>query len=421
MDNPAKNNPVVTSSLPAIGDDTPPMPIVTNALPENPTPSGPTKRNVNGRLIAAIFGILLLVGGAVAGIVLVQRQQDIREKAGDIGGQCQTDPTKTIAKCARFECPTGCGADNKCGGGSSDDPDAIYTESCAPLGGACGQIDYLDAGGNYCGHDINCSGTCASQPTPPPGAICGESCSVDNDCQDSTFPGINVVCRQGQCVNQACFDAGKTTEAGTICSCKEATGVCGEPCGAGIGLCASGFSCTYKAQGQCNPANQGVCVPGTPTTPGNTGPLTGIPLYQGTAFESRKCGSGTTDPQNNYLYHASFPNHAFTNAEVNQYICNPTPPSGQCLNVLAYDTNWTQITDLSTLKVGDIVRLVAKGSATEGTFDKARFTINNTLRPERTQKRPGTTDEFYDEYTIPTGATTLTIKAELHHSTLGWF
>ncbi len=93
--------------------------------------------------------------------------------------------------------------------------------------------------------------------------------------------------------------------------------------------------------------------------------------------------------------------------------------TGQCQNIQAYDTNWTKITDLSTLKAGDKVRFTAAGSATAGSFDKARFTINGTLRPEVTQKKP-TTGEYFDEYTIPAGTTTFSVKAEVHHSTLGW-
>lgn len=481
MDNPAKTNPPVTSSLPSMGDDsTPPMPIVTTPTGGDMQPAVPRKKFGSGKIIAAIFGVLLLVGGAVAGVLLVQQQQEIRERAGGaaecngsasaaacqgkfvgdiadgvctctasgldekgstncacvalsttpptpptpaqsaIGSVCKEFPDRNVTGCARFECPNGCGSDGQCGTG---DPGAVYTENCASLGGACGQIDWV-SGTSFCDIKENTCATCGGgQPTPTPRlSVCGESCQADSDCSDSTFPGINVVCRSGQCVNQTCFDQGKTTEFGTICSCKEATGVCGEPCGADIGLCATGFTCTYRAQSQCKPGTRGVCVPpGTTNATTQRGPMSGVPLYQGTAFERRQCGSSTTDPQNNYIYHASFPNHAFTDAEVNQYICNPTTPSGQCLNILAYDTNWTQITDLATLKAGDVVRFVAKGSTTQGSFDKARFTINSTLRPERTQVRPGTTNEFYDEYTIPTGATSLTIKAELHHTTLGWF
>jgi hypothetical protein len=98
--------------------------------------------------------------------------------------------------------------------------------------------------------------------------------------------------------------------------------------------------------------------------------------------------------------------------------------SGQCLNIKAFDTSWNPLSasQLLTLKVGDAIRFTVAGQATAGTFDKARFTINGTLRPEVTQTRPGSDPtEFYDEYTIPPGVTSFTITAEVHHSTLGWF
>ena len=102
----------------------------------------------------------------------------------------------------------------------------------------------------------------------------------------------------------------------------------------------------------------------------------------------------------------------------------PTPPpiGAACLNVKAYDLNWNLLTgfDLSSLKPGDVVRYAVAGTTTQGTFDKARFTINGTLRPEVSAQKPGT-DEFFDEYTIPPGVESFTVSAQIHHTTLGWF
>lgn len=109
----------------------------------------------------------------------------------------------------------------------------------------------------------------------------------------------------------------------------------------------------------------------------------------------------------------------------------PTPTSipgisAQCLDIKVFDKNWKQIAaaDLAKLKPNAVVRFTVAGSATGGSFDMARFKINGTQRNSVTAKRPGT-QEFYDEYTIPeipTGQTllTITVNAELHHSTLGW-
>ena len=97
-----------------------------------------------------------------------------------------------------------------------------------------------------------------------------------------------------------------------------------------------------------------------------------------------------------------------------------TGAPAQCLNIKAFDTEWVEITDLSTLKAGDKVRFTVAGQTSTGSFDRARFIINGVTRPEVTAKRPNT-QEFYDEYTIPTGITTFSVNAQLHHTTLGWF
>lgn len=103
----------------------------------------------------------------------------------------------------------------------------------------------------------------------------------------------------------------------------------------------------------------------------------------------------------------------------------PTPPTqvtASCGSIKAYDTNWNLLSssDLTNLKAGDVIRVAVAGTATSGVFDKARFTINGTLQPEVTQKKPSS-QEFYDEYTIPAGTLNFTVTAQVHHSSLGWF
>jgi len=77
------------------------------------------------------------------------------------------------------------------------------------------------------------------------------------------------------------------------------------------------------------------------------------------------------------------------------------------------------ISDLSAKHARDTVYFAVGGTTTGGTFDMARFTINGQTRADVTAKRPGT-NEFYDVYTIPEGITTLTVAAQIHHSSLGW-
>ncbi len=99
---------------------------------------------------------------------------------------------------------------------------------------------------------------------------------------------------------------------------------------------------------------------------------------------------------------------------------SPIAPS--CIAVKAYDDGWTVLTNvqLSALTAGDIVNFCVNGSATSGTFDKAQFKINSILEPETTNKRPST-DDFCQSYTILSTDTTVSVKAKIHHTTLGWF
>lgn len=87
-----------------------------------------------------------------------------------------------------------------------------------------------------------------------------------------------------------------------------------------------------------------------------------------------------------------------------------------CSSVKAYDKEGNLISSsaLANLKPGDVVRFAASGISSEGTFDQARFTINNIQRPAVTTK-VANTDEFYDEYTIPEGTTVFDVTAEVHH------
>lgn len=118
--------------------------------------------------------------------------------------------------------------------------------------------------------------------------------------------------------------------------------------------------------------------------------------------------NGTTDCKNNGSYTSSEAKTSVTTASSS--------------NVKAYTKNWTPLRDeeLSQLKPGTVVRFTVSGTATSGSFDKAKFIINGEERPEVTQKKPDS-EEFYEEYTIPSGVKTFTISAQVYHSYLGWF
>jgi hypothetical protein len=101
---------------------------------------------------------------------------------------------------------------------------------------------------------------------------------------------------------------------------------------------------------------------------------------------------------------------------------SPTPaPVAQCQNVTAYSSTWTVLTatQLSQLKPGNAVNFCVVGSATAGSFDKAKFTINGTAQAETTTKRPNTQD-YCQSYTIPANTYSFNVTAQIHHATLGW-
>ena len=95
--------------------------------------------------------------------------------------------------------------------------------------------------------------------------------------------------------------------------------------------------------------------------------------------------------------------------------------SAQCSQVIAYDTNWNQLSqsELSSLQPGDSVRFAVSGTTNSGSFDKARFSINGQLQPETSTLKPGG-NEFYIEYTVPEGIVDFVIDGEIYHSDLGW-
>lgn len=408
--------------------------------PVVPLSNQPPKRGLPK--MATFVGVLFLFLAVGAGVLLVQQQQNINEGASD--AQCYSVDTNA---CTFSQNPTHCWratTNNACRrlDGTVDGTLEVFSGFGAFDGQVCYTCDAnsLDNGTRKCSAgtlvETNpaCGGTSTTPPNetlpptatePPLGAVCGESCSADSDCRGSTIPGVAVSCRQGKCVNSMCADRGGNTISGTRCDCDMSTGQCGEPCGAAIGLCdaSKGLSCTYLARNQCSASTQWpVCVPFANNATGR-GAMPNVPLYQNAAFEQRQCGSGTSDPNNNYIYHPAFTT-GVTAAQVTEFICNPETdtPSGQCLVVRIYDTNWNELTTAqkALLKPGDTIRVTVAGSGTSGTIDQARFTFNGTLRTAVTQKKPNS-QEFYDEVTIPASATTVTVKGELHHTTLGWF
>lgn len=341
--------------LPMDGSDIPPAPPIVE-----PSGSGgePKKKFGGGRVVATILGLLVLVGGLAAGIVLVKQQQDIRQRAK--GTECSTSsdcpggyvckvgfcvpPTSTTAPTQTPKPPT-----------STPKPPTATPKppTSTPKPPSCGYSScsecQLDASYQTC---INLG--CCPQPTPTPIPTATGGGGGQKYCDRSApnTPDCTDVLEGSACTIRPSYGGGSG-------SCKIIEGELGA-----------------NTECQCQKGTGGG---GTPTPTG---------------------GGGSTPTL--------------------------TPPPGggvtaQCLNIRAFDTNWNELStsQLNTLKIGDKVRFSVGGNASAGSFDKAKFKINGTERPEVTGKRPGTA-EFFDEYTIPSGLTTFAIGAQIHHVTLGW-
>ena len=158
-------------------------------------------------------------------------------------------------------------------------------------------------------------------------------------------------------------------------------------------------------------------------------------------IDSSVCNQATTPPSvgvcapTHYNCLSGVSNGGYTdNATLWTWNCNNTPcveimstATAQCQNIKAYTETWTLLTNaqLALLHPTNKVNFCVTGSATGGSFDKARLTINGVLQTETITKRPGN-DDYCQLYPIPglvggtPPVTTFNITAEIHHVTLGW-
>ncbi|MFZ3301717.1 MAG: hypothetical protein WA152_03330 [Microgenomates group bacterium] len=300
------------------------------------------KKFAGGKVIATILGLFLLVGGLGAGIVLVDQNQNIEEKAGACNG--------------------GCGPGSECGG-----EDQWGNAFCVPSGTTQEEID------------------AALQPG---------SGGLDN---------IGAFEPAGQSNLDYLPDIGQTSDAGqTWTEWQQAnqTDNCSLPsslqflCVVGVATTENhpnlpaGYTKWCNSDGRCS-----ISGPGCPTICGE--------YIIGTSTGGTTTGGGGGDNP------------------------TPTPPTtvitASCQDVKAYSSTWTLLTDaqLSQLEVGDSVNFCVTGVATGGSFNKARFTINNIAQAETTTIRPSSTD-FCQSYVIPAAVANFNIKAQINHVTLGW-
>ena len=371
------------------------------AIPDIPpviTTSGAGgKKPANKKMIATILGVLFLVGGIGAGVILVQNQQDIREWA------------RVFADCER---DSDCGGDYECSDGDCVLPTTPYVPTSEP-----------DPEPDPAPSDPDPALTCYG------GVAIGDyACSTYYTCVEclssGTYSGsvdAATYCTGLPCDPNTQEDSGKL-DYGRDCTEDDQcySGICTNgKCGAPSTRFCEGDTCDLSFAGKS--LSDSCFIMHYSSDDNDDSTITDNVIAQGVSRASMgavDCGAEQID--------VACGGAGFVDGLWERYSddCTDTPltpgVSASCLNIQAFDTEWNSITSLSSLVTGDVVRFTVAGTTSSGSFDKARFNINGTFRSEVSVKKPGT-EEFYDEYTIPENITTFTIDAEVHHTTLGWF
>ncbi len=212
----------------------------TSGLPPVITPpsSGP-----KAKIIASIIGLVLLVVSIPAGIILVGRQQEIRERAAEACPTAQADAewqreNNCVVNCATQAekdratekraareavlCPTAAAA-----------PGATTTQTTSATvgwGSRCNGPACETGQGLTCRNDSQGLQTCLKA---------SGSIGTLSECKDQTECGNNLTCRDGKCrinsgTQDCCGNSSQCTKDGKQ-----------YPCDTSNGTCESGFSCSF--------------------------------------------------------------------------------------------------------------------------------------------------------------------------------
>ena len=365
-------------------------PMSTTEIPAMVTPPPPKPRMSGGKIFAAVLGLFLLVGGVGAGVILTGQQQDIRNRAATDTTPTPT-PTPTSSPSTENQTVTlNPITDTYIQGNSGDENNATSVDlPIGELNNATGAIRRI-----LIKFDLS--------KIPAGSTIVSATLSLYNKKDYADTAGVFKVYRVKQVwvENQATWNIWKTGSKWATAGAFGATDTEQTDIGS-RDMTASESVNTYKDWTLTASAIQEM-VDGTFT---NNGFLlkADTELNDGYTFGS---ASDTNKPKLVIVYQTSGG--------------SPPPLSGfQCISVKAYDTNWSVLTDsdLSNLLTGTQIKLCI---ASSGTPDKAQFKINDTLKPETTSVRPGSTD-FCQDYTVLSTDITISVKAKVHYPSQGWF
>jgi hypothetical protein len=299
----------------------------------------------------------------------------------------------------------------------------------------------------YCGSGLYCVST--------PGTPGTSSCIASNGNQIYCC-GQGFVLSGGQCV-AAHPKCSKNSDCVTGFLCNPGSGTCERT--VGVGNCANntgncfvhsgigieedpgpdGFRDVCQAGGHWTTCSPGYvcsnydCVPGSggtprpptssPRTPTPRPPTpTPTPTRTPTATPTRTpTATPTRTP-------TATPTRTPTSTPVRTQTPTPTPTitptpgiAAVCSALRAYDSGWSELSSaqLSGLKAGNNINFCVAGTSSAGAFDMGRFTINSAAQAQTTTKRPNSND-YCQSYTIPSGVTSFTVTAQIHHVSQGW-
>ena len=379
--------------------DLPPLPPAFQNLPEDGIPSNGSgappetssvvpkakKKFGGGRIIATILGLIVLVGGVGAGILLTRQPQLFQQKATGNTVDCGVKPDGSTLFCntdTQVCCNTGCKSKTS-GCEVGNEPQGVTR--CSNDSNTVANCRDQLPGYEFCLNGTNMHCIAQSGTLLGCGQDYGGSACVTNpnaypvDCVISTNPcGGGGNCRKWICPQGDTNKDGKCQTGDTGASYTDYTDCSNINCG-----------------GQC-------CQIDWLNSPGG-----------GYCTNARNCKEIKLDCSPSTSPPSSVPTPTPTPT--------PTPQAPSCISVKAYDDSWTVLssTQLSTLTTGDVVNFCVNGSAAAGTLDKAQFIINTTLKPETVTKRPSSSD-FCQPYTILSTDTMINVKAKVHHSSGVW-
>lgn len=389
------------------GSSTPPEPAISSTpvtSGDNDSGVGPKpKRKVSGKVLATIFGLVLLVGGIGAGLLLVQQRQVINQNAqssGYISGGgdspvCVTAGTYQLQVChCNSNTSTsypGCICSENCTSQTvTPTQDTCYNAGSYAL--SCGSTQVDIAGQGMC-VGTGTAGTCGGGGTNPPPLSC-----------TATFQGISP--------NQT-FKPGQTgTFQVKISNDRAGQGSTGSFVKLNISSSNTSVATVTPSEIQVNDDSALT----------KTYDLTGTAVATGTAtfkvtVDMKPCPACQTTSN---ICDVSLPINVGT-VSTNSPSPTATATAGtapQCTGIKIYDANFNEIpaSDYSKLSPGTQIKIAVTGTTPAGSFDKARFFVNDPVNPigESPSTVPSNPAEYYIDYTVPSGVTSFTISGELH-------